>query len=125
MAAGAYVLAAADDAVITLVGTGSEVSVCLAAAAELAADGFAATVVSMPSWELFEQMPSEYRASVIREDIPSLAVEAGSSMGWHRWVDDVVSIDRFGSSAPGDVVMFEYGINPTNVEARARELIET
>ena len=125
VAAGAYVLAAADDAVITLVGTGSEVSVCLAAAAELAADGFAATVVSMPSWELFEQMPSEYRASVIREDIPSLAVEAGSSMGWHRWVDDVVSIDRFGSSAPGDVVMFEYGINPTNVEARARELIET
>ena len=79
----------------------------------------------MPSWELFEQMPSDYRAAVIPRSIPSLAVEAGSSMGWHRWVDDVVSIDRFGASAPGDVVMVEYGINPDNVAARARELIET
>ncbi|MCY3850789.1 MAG: transketolase [Acidimicrobiaceae bacterium] len=125
VAAGAYVLASADDPVVSLVGTGSEVSVCLEAAAELAADGLAASVVSMPSWELFEQMPPEYRASVISADIPSLAVEAGSSMGWHRWVDDVVSVDRFGSSAPGDVVLFEYGINPANVAARARDLIET
>ena len=125
VAAGGYVLAEADDAVISLVGTGSEVSVCLAAAAQLGADGFAARVVSMPSWELFEQMPSDYRAAVIPRSIPSLAVEAGSSMGWHRWVDDVVSIDRFGASAPGDVVMVEYGINPDNVAARARELIET
>ncbi|MYH88003.1 MAG: transketolase, partial [Acidimicrobiaceae bacterium] len=123
--AGAYVLVSADDAVVSLVGTGSEVSVCLAAAAELAAEGLVARVVSMPSWELFEQMSPEYRASVISQDIPSLAVEAGSSMGWHRWVDDVVSVDRFGSSAPGDVVMFEYGINPANVAARARALIET
>ncbi|MDE0701584.1 MAG: transketolase [Acidimicrobiaceae bacterium] len=123
--AGAYVLVSADDAVVSLVGTGSEVSVCLAAAAELVAEGLVARVVSMPSWELFEQMSPEYRASVISRDIPSLAVEAGSSMGWHRWVDDVVSVDRFGSSAPGDVVMFEYGINPANVAARARALIET
>ncbi|MYA75600.1 MAG: transketolase [Acidimicrobiaceae bacterium] len=123
--AGAYVLVSADDAVVSLVGTGSEVSLCLAAAAELAAEGLVARVVSMPSWELFEQMSPEYRASVISRDIPSLAVEAGSSMGWHRWVDDVVSVDRFGSSAPGDVVMFEYGINPANVAARARALIET
>ncbi len=125
VAAGGYVLAEADDPVVSLVGTGSEVSVCLGAAAELAADGVAARVVSMPSWELFEQTPPEYRASVISSGIPSLAVEAGSSMGWHRWVDDVVSVDRFGASAPGDVVMFEYGINPANVAARARELIET
>ena len=123
VAAGGYVLAEADDAVITLVGTGSEVSVCLAAAAKLATDGLSARVVSMPSWELFERMPSDYRAAVIPDDIPSLAVEAGSSMGWHRWVDDVVSIDRFGASAPGDVVMFEYGINPDNVATRAQELI--
>ncbi len=123
VAAGGYVLADADDAAITLVGTGSEVSVCLDAAAKLATDGFAARVVSMPSWELFEQMPSDYRAAVIPDDVASLAVEAGSSMGWHRWVDDVVSIDRFGSSAPGDVVMFEYGINPYNVSARAQDLI--
>ena len=95
LTAGGYVLAEADDAVISLVGTGSEVSVCLAAAAELAADGFAARVVSMPSWELFERMPNDYQGAVIPRGIPSLAVEAGSSMGWHRWVDDVVSIDRF------------------------------
>ncbi|MDE0606934.1 MAG: transketolase [Acidimicrobiaceae bacterium] len=125
VAAGAYVLVSADDPVVSLVGTGSEVSVCLAAAAELAADGLAASVVSMPSWELFEQMTPEYRDSVISGDVPSLAVEAGSSMGWHRWVDDVVSVDRFGASAPGDVVMFEYGINPANVAARARELVES
>lgn len=121
--AGAYVIAEADDAVVTLVGTGSEVSVCLDAAARLAAGGFAARVVSMPCWELFEEMPGDYRAAVIPDAVPSLAVEAGSSMGWRRWVDDVVSIDRFGSSAPGDVVMFEYGINPDNVAARAQDLI--
>ena len=123
VASGAYVLAEADDAVITLVGTGSEVSVCLDAAARLAGQGFAARVVSMPSWELFEQAPSSYRAEVIPDGVPSLAVEAGSAMGWRRWVDEVASIDRFGSSAPGDVVMFEYGINPDHVAARAQDLI--
>lgn len=123
VAAGAYVLAEADDAEITLVGTGSEVSVCLEAGARLAARGIAARVVSMPSWDLFERMPSDYRAAVIPEGVVSLAVEAGSSMGWHRWVDEVVSIDRFGSSAPGDVVMFEYGISAENVAARAEDLL--
>lgn len=124
VSAGAYVLVEADDAAISLVGSGSEVSVCVAAASELAEAGIAVRVVSMPSWELFEQMPLEYRNSVIRQDLPSLAVEAGSSMGWHRWVDDVVSIDRFGASAPGEVVMFEYGINPGNVVTRAKKLID-
>lgn len=123
VAAGAYVLAEADEAAITLVGTGSEVSVCLAAADRLADAGLAARVVSMPSWELFAQMPRDYRAAVIPDGVVSLAVEAGSSMGWHRWVDDVVSIDRFGSSAPGDVVLHNYGINPGNVADRAQDLI--
>lgn len=123
VAAGAYVLVEADNAAISLVASGSEVAVCVAAGVALAEIGITARVVSMPSWELFEQMPLEYRTSVIRQDLPSLAVEAGSSMGWHRWVDDVVSIDRFGASAPGEVVMFEYGINPGNVVARAKQLI--
>ncbi|MEM7142123.1 MAG: transketolase [Actinomycetota bacterium] len=125
VAQGAYVLRGGADAAITLVGTGSEVSLCVAAADALAAEGITARVVSMPCWELFEQLGADERAAVIPRDVPSLAVEAGSSMGWHRWVDDVVGIDRFGASAPGGTVLSELGMNPDNVAARARSLIES
>jgi len=123
LALGAYVLIDVADALVTLVGTGSEVSVCVEAAALLGADGIGARVVSFPSWELFRRQPDDYRAGVIRRDIPSLAVEAGVAQGWHQWVDEVVSIDRFGASAPGDTVMRELGISPDNVAARARALL--
>ena len=123
VASGAYVIRELDDAVITLVGTGSEVAVCVDAADKLAVDGIAARVVSMPSWELFEEASAEHRSAVIPRDTPSLAVEAGCSIGWHRWVDDVVAIDRFGASAPGATVMTELGINPDNVAARVRALL--
>ncbi|MDG2027508.1 MAG: transketolase [Acidimicrobiales bacterium] len=125
VAQGAYVLHPADDAAITLVGTGSEVSVCVEAADALAASGIAARVVSMPCWELFEQLDAHAQAAVIPRTTPSLAIEAGSSMGWHRWVDDVIGIDRFGASAPGDTVLSELGINADNIVARARALIES
>ncbi|MFQ5556915.1 MAG: transketolase C-terminal domain-containing protein [Acidimicrobiales bacterium] len=123
VAGGAYALSDPDDARITLAGSGSEVSVCLDAAGLLAAQDIVARVVSMPCWELFEDRSPQERDLVLRPDLPSLGVEAGSSMGWHRWVDDVVSIDRFGASAPGDTVMRELGISPDNVAERARALL--
>lgn len=113
-----------DSAALTLVGTGSEVSVCVDAAAILAAGGVAARVVSLPCWSLFEARAEDDRDLVLRPDLPSLGVEAGVPMGWHRWVDDVVAIDRFGASAPGDTVMRELGISPENVAERARAILE-
>lgn len=120
---GAYVLQEPDAAAVTLVGSGSEVSVCVDAAAALAEAGIPARVVSFPSWELFADADADTQEAVMRPELPSLAVEAGVSQGWHQWVDDVVSIDRFGASAPGDVVMRELGINVDNVVARVRALI--
>ena len=123
VSAGGYVLGEVDNAQVTLVGTGSEVAVCVDAAKLLAAEGIAARVVSLPCWELFEASSPEHRAAVLPAGLPSIAVEAGISQGWHRWVDDVVAIDRFGASAPGDTVMRELGINSENVAARAAALL--
>ena len=75
--------------------------------------------------ELFEESGVEYREQVLPPGLPSLAVEAGATLGWHRWVDDVVGIDRFGMSAPGATVLSEFGINPDNVAARAKALLES
>jgi len=124
VARGAYVLAdGGENPAVTLIGTGSEVSVCVAAAERLRADGIAARVVSMPSWDCFESQTGDYRFSVLPPAVPTLAVEAGVRFGWDRYADDVVSIDRFGASAPGAVVMRELGIDEENVAHRARALI--
>ncbi len=123
VAAGAYPLADPPGATITLVGTGSEVSLCVEAAAVLAESGIIARVVSFPCWEQFAGKSPEYRDSVLRPDLPSLAVEAGVSMGWYRWVDDVVSIDRFGASAPGPEVMSKLGMSTENVVSRAEAIL--
>src|SRR5205823_1203936 len=122
---GAYVLVpeAGDRADIVLIGTGSEVSVCVAAREQLAARGVSARVVSMPSWDLFEAQPDGVRVDVLPPDVPTLAVEAGVRFGWERYADDVVSIDRFGASAPGDVVMRELGITPEHTVERALALL--
>ena len=78
----------------------------------------------MPCWEHFEASNrSTYHAEVFPVGVPRLGVEAGVSHGWHRWVDDVVAIDRFGASAPGATVLAELGLNPENVLARARRLL--
>jgi transketolase len=122
VARGGYVVREAQDAAVTLAATGSEVWVALAAADQLGASGTPARVVSLPCWEWFADQTPEYRSTVLG-DRPRLGVEAQVSLGWHRWVDDVVSIDRFGASAPGDVVLDRLGINPDNVAARARALI--
>ena len=120
---GAYVLRDADAAQLTLVGTGSEVAVAMAAAELLAAEGTVARVVSMPSWELFEEQDRDYQDAVLGQGVPRLAVEAGVTFGWDRWVDDAVGIDRFGASAPGAQVMTELGITADHVAERARALL--
>ncbi len=123
VARGAYVLEGIGEPDVVLVGTGSEVSVCLDAATVLAEDGVQAQVVSMPSWELFAAQDETYQDTVLPPDVPTLAVEAGVSFGWDRWADDVVAIDHFGASAPGDVVLENFGYSGGNVAARARQLI--
>ncbi len=123
---GAYVLSEAPrrQPALVLVGTGSEVSVCLAAAGTLRDEGVAVRVVSMPSWDLFAAQPASYREAVLPPDVPSLSVEAAATLGWERYVSASVGIDRFGASAPGDVVLDQLGINPTHVAERARALLE-
>ncbi len=125
---GAYVLAdcEAQPPQIILIGTGSEVHVALAARERLGEEGVGARVVSMPSWELFDAQPTDYRSRVLPKDIPKLAVEAGVSLAWCRYVGengDVIGLDRFGASAPGEVVMDQLGFNVDHVIARARALL--
>lgn len=122
---GAYVLAdePQGDLDVVLIGTGSEVSVCVGARALLAAEGYGIRVVSMPSWDRFAAQPDEYRDAVLPPGVPTLAVEAGVSLGWERYADDSVSIDRFGMSAPGGRVMEEFGFTAENVAERARAIL--
>jgi transketolase len=124
---GAYVLEHAANAKVILIGTGSEVSVALGAAKLLAADGIGARVVSMPSWRIFDEQSAEYKASVLTAGVPRLAVEAGATLGWWKYVGldgDVVGIDRFGASAPGPIVMKEFGFSAENVAAKAKKLVK-
>jgi transketolase len=123
VARGAYALRDPEDAAVTIVGTGSEVSVALAAADRLADDGIVARVVSMPSWELFAAQDEAYRETVLPRGLPSVSVEAGVSQGWERWVDRTVSIERFGASAPGPEVLERLGITPEAVAGAAVELV--
>ncbi len=104
---GAYVAKEANDAAFTLIGTGSEVSVCLDAAEILAQRGVSVRVVAMPCWACFENQPREYRVSVLPRTTPTLAVEAGATLGWYRYADEAIGIDTFGLSAPGGYV-FDY-----------------
>jgi len=120
---GAYVLVDAPDPALVLVATGSEVHLCVEAARQLAEAGTAARVVSMPSWNLFEAQHDAYRRSVLPAGVPTLAVEAGVSLGWDRYADASISIDRFGASAPGEVVLERLGYTVENVLARSRELL--
>jgi transketolase len=124
VAMGAYTLVEAEgDPQLILIGTGSEVSVCVEAAATLAQDDIAVRVVSMPSWELFAEQDEAYRVSVLPPAVKRLAVEAGVSIGWERYADASVSIDRFGASAPGTVALRNLGYTTENVVARARDLL--
>jgi transketolase len=126
VAKGGYVLASGgEDPDVVLVGTGSEVSVCLEAAKLLAGDDVTARVVSLPCWELFELQDEDYQAAVLGYDTPVLSVEAATSFGWSRWADDWVAIDHFGASAPGAQVLADFGFTPENVADRARQLLDS
>jgi transketolase len=121
---GAYVLVdGSEDPDIVLIGTGSEVSVCVEAAQILAQEGLDVRVVSMPSWELFDEQDEDYQDDVLGPGAPVLSVEAAASFGWSRWADDSVSIDHFGASAPGAQVLAAFGFTGENVAERARALL--
>jgi transketolase len=119
---GAAVVRRARGAKVILVGTGSEVAVCLDAADALQAHGIAATVVSMPSWDRFARQTAAFRRSVLPRGVPVVSVEAGTTFGWERYADASIGIDRFGASAPGNVALDKLGINVANVVATARRL---
>ncbi len=113
---------------LILIATGSEVSLALAAREQLQKDGVATRVVSMPCCELFDEQPEDYRAQILPPGVTArLAIEAGARLGWDRYVGlngDVVCLDRFGASAPGDKVMRELGFTPENVATRAKALLK-
>ncbi len=125
VAAGGYVLRepSGSSPAVVLVGTGSEVQLCLEAARELDAGGIPARVVSLPSFELFAEQDPLYRQSVLPANVPTLAVEAASSFGWERYADDMLGIDHFGASAPGAEVMAHFGFSAGAVAERARRLL--
>lgn len=122
VADGAYVLSDPPGAVATIVATGSEVNVAVEAAEILEADGKPTRVVSMPCWEAFENQPVATKSAVIGS-LPTVSVEAGVTLGWAAYADSSVGIDRFGASAPGEVVLDKLGINATNVVSKVNELL--
>lgn len=123
-AKGAYVLSPAKaEAKAVLIGTGSEVSLCLQAQAKLAEEGIDVSVVSMPSWDAFEKQTAEYKAAVLPEGVVKFAAEAGVPYGWSRYTgseQNVLGITTFGASAPGDVMLEKYGFTVDNLVARVR-----
>ncbi|TVQ20786.1 MAG: transketolase [Leptolyngbya sp. DLM2.Bin15] len=128
VAKGAYVLSDSDGTPdLILIGTGSEVHLCVEAAKQLQAEGKKVRVVSMPSWEMFDAQDASYKESVLPKAVTKrLAVEAGSTFGWCRYVGsagDVIGIDTFGASAPGDVCLEKFGFTVDNVLAKAKALL--
>jgi transketolase len=128
VARGGYILSdSLDIPELILIGTGSEVSLCVAAAEKLREEGRKVRVVSMPSWELFDAQDEHYRNAVLPPATTKrLGVEAGTSFGWCKYLSSegaMVSIDRFGASAPGGVVMEKFGFTVENVLAKAKQLL--
>ena len=117
---GAETISASPNPDLILVGTGSEVSVCVGAAKLLSESGTNVSVVSMPSMDRFEQQPAQYRATVFPPNVPVVSVEAGVTFGWSQYADVSVGIDRFGASAPGSTVLKNLGISAENVAEHAR-----
>ncbi len=121
---GGYIIEESDgEPQVALVASGSEVQHCLAAASTLRKEGVQARVVSLPSWEVFERQDEGYKESVLPHDLPTVSIEAGSTFGWHRYADKCIGIDRFGASAPGDLVMEKLGITTPAVVDAARTLL--
>jgi transketolase len=120
---GGYVVRERDDAVFTLVGTGSEVAVCLSAHDELLSLGVVTRVVALPCWTCFEGQSLDYRTSVLLRRLPSVSLEAGATLGWTKYVDEAIGIDSFGLSAPGEYVLEYFNINPSTVVAHVQRVL--
>jgi transketolase len=126
---GAYILAdsAPHPPQVILIATGSEVHLALEAYEKLRAGSIRVRVVSMPSWELFERQPRDYRDQVLPPEITArVSVEAGASHGWPRytgWAGEAIGIDHFGASAPGKVLLEKFGFTPDNIVSRVKELL--
>ncbi|WP_445635992.1 transketolase [Nostoc sp. DSM 114161] len=125
---GGYTLVDSDGTPeLIIIATGSEVNLAVTAAEKLTAEGKKVRVVSLPAWDLFEAQDAAYKESVLPKAVTKrLAVEAGSSFGWHKYVGtegDIVSIDRFGASAPGGVCLEKFGFSVDNVLAKAKQLL--
>ncbi|MDF5730639.1 MAG: transketolase [Rhizonema sp. PD38] len=123
---GGYIIADSEGTPdIILISTGSEVYMCVEAADKLRAEGKNVRVVSLPSWELFDEQPAEYRESVLPKSVTKrLVVEAASSFGWHRFIGAegaMISVDRFGVSAPGPVALEKFGYTVDNIIVKAKE----
>jgi transketolase len=129
LAQGAYVLADAVGSApdLILIATGSEVSIALEAHARLTKDGIRSRVVSMPCWELFDAQPQSYRDAVLPPGVRArVSIEAASAFGWERYVGPggrMISVNHFGASAPGPVVMREFGFTPDHVVETAKALL--
>jgi transketolase len=129
VARGAYVMAGAKDRApaVILIASGSEVHLCISAYEQLAQEGIAARVVSMPSWELFEQQDEAYRDDILPARISArVAVEAGSVIGWDRYVGPggtIIGMHRFGGSAPGTDLMKKFGFVAERVVQAAKDQI--
>src|SRR5580698_8478661 len=126
---GAYIVEQGSDAPdLLIVATGAEVWLSLDVAAALKKEGVTARVVSMPSFEIFEEQSEEYKASIFPDHLPKLAVEAGSAIGWWKYVGrhgDVIGLDRFGASAPGKIALEKLGYSVSNIVSRAKALLES
>ena len=126
VARGGYVLSEAADAKVTLIATGSEVELAVAAASALAAEGIAARVVSMPSTDVFDRQDAAYKAGVLTKGVPRVAIEAGVTDFWYKYVGlegAVVGIDTFGESAPAGVLFKHFGFTVENVVAKVKLVI--
>jgi transketolase len=128
VARGAYILSEADGGTpeVILIGTGSEVALCVKAQERLKGYGVRARVVSMPCWNLFEKQDEQWREQVLPASIRKrVTVEAGCSFGWPRWAADgtIIAIDHFGASAPGDTVMKNFGFTAEHVTSAALGLL--
>jgi transketolase len=124
---GGYVVADAPSPKIVIIGTGAEVWQAIGGARLLNDAGISARAVSLPSWKIFDEQSEEYRDSILLPGVPKLAVEAGATLGWWKYLTgskgDVIGLDRFGASAPGGTVLKELGFTADNVAARAKALL--
>jgi transketolase len=123
---GAYELVSNGKDII-LIATGSEVSIAIKAADELKGAGINATVISMPSFRLYDEQDESYKAGLMPEETPKLAIEAGATMGWYKYVGHnggVIGLDRFGASAPGAIALDKLGISVAHIVEQAKKLVK-